>query len=1163
MATVLNLFRLIPSDDQQLFTDKCNFNFDQILNMGGGPPGIQGIQGIQGVPGSQGIQGFQGDPGVPGTKWYVENTDPISFGPITPAPAEGDYWFDTNTLNIYQYAGSPPSWTLIGNLTVSGVFKDAIGDSDRVIFSSPTPLKSLVLSPINYGVGAPQTGPYKLKLIGSPGSPQQMFGVLESGAENLAAKQSYISVNTIIANTEYSWELVNPTGNIEFSAFGTSLDLIKQTGTGSISRYEFNSNAFKIQLNPTERLMSFYNTPSGLNWHVGGHNALTSSTERLFSINDSGSIGVANAFSNAVAGDATPYDFRYDQLNVQLPVTAGATNMWARWRAKVSGFNTDQLNFRNVRSFFESSGMPWRSSEMRIEHKTDATYNHFIALGGGATSANTTVGVFTFVNPPRPALRFGTGGTANDGYYFAADSGPSGGGGLPRMWMGDPDYIKTATGTLLGGLVGAKLNVQSYNAAAGFGTSGHSNIHLAPGTGAGDYSIHGITAGHPASGSASDGGLIFQGWDSANTRLMSTSLAAGDTLTAGMRNQVSAWSNGETYFWSRSDGNGFFRIRSGAVYAGTQSNPTVTQMWANDITTLSGYNWSTGQKSIVINDSTNYSGFGDGFVGIGDRFSEYITAGPAVLTTGKWYKGPWSGAPVHNGIDYLDFVPFQAANATLTAGTVVEAKPQTKFQVYGAVTIGSRSNILNYASDVGDVSFTVGTNNKAAGLRSVVLGGNGNQSNANDAIMIGWSGSPVVNTTFANTISLVTATHASTAGPASYLATTLFAPGDISFGTPRYRISSSPIIFASTAVPVPQFGVVSEVGDMARVLLLEGRNTGTTFGGGPSPYLTGIPVMLEYAVKNGSGAQRSIGAVMGEYYEVSGTNPTNQRGRISIAVNSGASLYPVANFSASGLQFIGQFFKPKISVAQNGVVGGSGIALSISGGAANTGGGPATGGHVLIDAGPGANTGLNGIVAVGAAGSTYAVNITPSTQVTIGSISSGATVQLGNANSSDVVQSYGSVQAVKSTFVNPGPTASSFVGISTGGSAPIVATQSTVGDALIVTFTKTGVGTTTVSSGVQLFHLEIAAVAYDRTIVAVGSGNSSGLVIWELRLNGTGGTMYRRQLSDVHGGIEFLVPAGNKVAVRLESTYPGYGSAFTMSGSATFSYFFRAFKHGL
>lgn len=1162
MATVLNLFRLIPSDDQQLFTDKCNFNFDQILNMGGGPPGIQGIQGIQGVPGSQGIQGFQGDPGAPGTKWYVENTDPISFGPITPAPAEGDYWFDTNTLDIYQYAGSPPSWTLIGNLTVSGVFKDAIGDSDRVIFSSPTPLKSLVLSPINYGVGAPQTGPYKLKLIGSPGSPQQMFGVLESGAENLASKQSYISVNTILANTEYSWELVNPTGNIEFSAFGTSLDLIKQTGTGSISRYEFNSNAFKIQINPTERLMSFYNAPSGLNWHVGGHNALTSSTERLFSINDSGSIGVADAFSNAVAGDATPYDFRYDQLNVQLPVTAGATNMWARWRAKVSGSNTDQLNFRNVRSFFESSGTPWRSSEMRIEHKTDATYNHFIALGGGATSANTTIGFFSFANPPRPALRFGTGGTANDGYYFAADSGPGAGpSGLPRMWMGDPNYIRTATGTLLGGLVGAKLNVQSYNAAAGFGTSGHSNIHLAPGTGAGDYSIHGITAGHPASGSASDGGLIFQGWNSTTTRLMSTSLAAGDTLTAGMRNQVSAWSNGETYFWSRSDGNGFFQIRSGAVYAGTQSNPTVTQMWPNDITTLQGYNWSTGQKSIVINDSTNYSGFGDGFVGIGDRFSEYITAGPAVLTTGKWYKGPWTGAPVHNGIDYLDFVPFQAANSTLTAGTVVEAKPQTKFQVYGAVTIGSRSNILNYASDVGDVSFTVGTNNKAAGLRSVVLGGNGNQSNANDAIMIGWSGSPVVNTTFTNTISLVTATHASTAGPASYLAPQLYASGDTSFGTPYYRLSSSPIIFASTSTPVPQFGIVPQVGDMARVLLLEGRNTGTTFGGGPSPYLTGIPVMLEYAVKNGSGAQRSIGAVMGEYYEVAGTNPTNQRGRISIAVNSGASLYPVANFSASGLQFIGQFFKPKISVEQNGIVGGSGIALGISGGAANAGGGPATGGHVLIDAGPGANTGQNGVVAVGAAGSTYAVSITPSTQVTIGSISSGATVQLGNANSSDTINTYGNDRMLRGTSMLNLPFVS-FVN-SSGWTAVLNANDTTF-RLNASTFTPHTTG---------MFSVIFSAVGYDRTVYFyLGQNWSRGHFHMEFRYLDMAGTpVFYRPVVPVWGSGNFVIPANHRVSLLVQG-FPFFGQAGITTPAVDFigvgagntgNITFHAIKHGL
>ena len=68
---LLNLLQLLSADDQATFVDKINYNFDQILSIGGGPTGATGIQGIQGVPGQQGIQGFQGDPGADGSYWFV------------------------------------------------------------------------------------------------------------------------------------------------------------------------------------------------------------------------------------------------------------------------------------------------------------------------------------------------------------------------------------------------------------------------------------------------------------------------------------------------------------------------------------------------------------------------------------------------------------------------------------------------------------------------------------------------------------------------------------------------------------------------------------------------------------------------------------------------------------------------------------------------------------------------------------------------------------------------------------------------------------------------------------------------------------------------------------------------------------------------------------
>jgi hypothetical protein len=118
---LLNLLQLLQSDDQGTFTDKINYNLDQILSMGGGPIGPTGFQGIQGVPGAQGIMGFQGLTGLDGSKWYVQPTTPT-----TPTPNVGDFWLQTGTQEIFEFVGSPASWVDQGfNLTAAGVFSSS------------------------------------------------------------------------------------------------------------------------------------------------------------------------------------------------------------------------------------------------------------------------------------------------------------------------------------------------------------------------------------------------------------------------------------------------------------------------------------------------------------------------------------------------------------------------------------------------------------------------------------------------------------------------------------------------------------------------------------------------------------------------------------------------------------------------------------------------------------------------------------------------------------------------------------------------------------------------------------------------------------------------------------------------------------------------------
>lgn len=111
---LLNLLQLLQTDDQATLIDKINFNLDQILSMGGGPPGATGNTGGQGVPGQQGIQGFQGDPGEDGAYWFVQ---PSSVAPSVPTPKDGDLWLQTDNNNVLQYTGSPLTWTVVGNLS--------------------------------------------------------------------------------------------------------------------------------------------------------------------------------------------------------------------------------------------------------------------------------------------------------------------------------------------------------------------------------------------------------------------------------------------------------------------------------------------------------------------------------------------------------------------------------------------------------------------------------------------------------------------------------------------------------------------------------------------------------------------------------------------------------------------------------------------------------------------------------------------------------------------------------------------------------------------------------------------------------------------------------------------------------------------------------------
>jgi len=65
---------LFPSDPLSEALEKINFNFDQLVLAGGGPPGPQGPQGVPGIPGPQGERGDH---------WQAGATAPtLDHGPI-------------------------------------------------------------------------------------------------------------------------------------------------------------------------------------------------------------------------------------------------------------------------------------------------------------------------------------------------------------------------------------------------------------------------------------------------------------------------------------------------------------------------------------------------------------------------------------------------------------------------------------------------------------------------------------------------------------------------------------------------------------------------------------------------------------------------------------------------------------------------------------------------------------------------------------------------------------------------------------------------------------------------------------------------------------------------------------------------------------------------
>ena len=96
---------LFPSDPISEALEKINFNFDQMILSGGGPPGPIGPQGPQGIPGSQGERGDH---------WQAGSSAPTTdhgpnFGPLK----DYDFWLD-NSGSVFYWDSIGATWSPSG-----------------------------------------------------------------------------------------------------------------------------------------------------------------------------------------------------------------------------------------------------------------------------------------------------------------------------------------------------------------------------------------------------------------------------------------------------------------------------------------------------------------------------------------------------------------------------------------------------------------------------------------------------------------------------------------------------------------------------------------------------------------------------------------------------------------------------------------------------------------------------------------------------------------------------------------------------------------------------------------------------------------------------------------------------------------------------------------
>jgi hypothetical protein len=107
MPIRINLKEIFPSDPQEISSEKLNFNFNKLLELGIGTAGPIGLTGPVGPPGPIGLIGTQG---IRGATWWVDSNDPNTHTFI--GLLDGDLYLDNINFDVWQWDASMSTWVL-------------------------------------------------------------------------------------------------------------------------------------------------------------------------------------------------------------------------------------------------------------------------------------------------------------------------------------------------------------------------------------------------------------------------------------------------------------------------------------------------------------------------------------------------------------------------------------------------------------------------------------------------------------------------------------------------------------------------------------------------------------------------------------------------------------------------------------------------------------------------------------------------------------------------------------------------------------------------------------------------------------------------------------------------------------------------------------------